>query len=52
LQRAHALIRSRVAFWSVDRAFAPDLEAIRREVETGAFVPMVGPLLDPAVDAA
>ena len=41
LRRAHALIRSRVPFWSVDRAFAPDLEAMRREVETGAFVPFV-----------
>ena len=52
LLRAHALIRSRVPFWSVDRPFAPDLEAMRREVETGAFLPMVGPLLDPGPDAA
>jgi len=51
LRRAHALIRSRVPFWSVDRAFAPDLEAIRREVETGAFLPFVGPLLEPAEGA-
>jgi histidine ammonia-lyase len=37
LERAHALIRSRVPFWDRDRAFAPDLAAMRREVETGAF---------------
>jgi histidine ammonia-lyase len=41
LERAHALIRSRVAHWDRDRPFSPDLEAIRREVETGAFVPLV-----------
>jgi len=32
-----ALIRSDVAFWERDRAFAPDLDAIRRRVERGDF---------------
>ena len=32
-----ALIRSEVAFWERDRAFAPDLDAIRRRVERGDF---------------
>jgi histidine ammonia-lyase len=41
LERAHAHIRTRVARWDRDRAFAPDLEAMRREVETGTFVPYV-----------
>ncbi len=50
LLRAHDLIRSRVPFWAVDRAFAPDLETIRREVEIGAFVAFVPELLDPGVD--
>ncbi len=38
LARAVAIIRSDVAFWDRDRAFAPDLEAIRRRVEGGDFV--------------
>ncbi|HSV19016.1 MAG TPA: histidine ammonia-lyase [Casimicrobiaceae bacterium] len=45
LERAHALIRSRAAHWSQDRAFAPDLAAVRREVETGAFDGLVPRLL-------
>ena len=32
-----ALIRADVAFWDRDRAFAPDLEAIRKRVERGDF---------------
>ena len=32
-------IRGSVAFWERDRAFAPDLEAIRARVERGEFVP-------------
>jgi histidine ammonia-lyase len=33
-----AAIRAEVPFWDRDRAFAPDLEAIRRRVEAGDFV--------------
>ncbi|MFO1412433.1 MAG: histidine ammonia-lyase [Burkholderiales bacterium] len=47
LQRAHAQVRAAVAFWDVDRAFAPDLAAIRAQVEEGAFVPFVSPWLAP-----
>ena len=46
LERAHALIRSRVSHWDRDRAFAPDLDAMRREVETGAFAGFVPALID------
>jgi histidine ammonia-lyase len=38
LAQAVATIRAEVAFWDRDRAFAPDLEAIRRRVEVGDFV--------------
>jgi histidine ammonia-lyase len=38
LARAIALVRRRAAFWDRDRAFAPDLEAIRFLVERGEFV--------------
>jgi histidine ammonia-lyase len=38
LAAAMALIRADVRFWDRDRAFAPDLEAIRRRVERGDFV--------------
>jgi histidine ammonia-lyase len=37
LQQVHALVRSRVAFYDHDRYFAPDIEAIRELVESGAF---------------
>ena len=37
LQDALALIRARVPFWDRDRAFAPDLDAIRILVEHGDF---------------
>ena len=37
LQQVHALVRSRVAFYDHDRYFAPDIEAIRALVESGAF---------------
>jgi histidine ammonia-lyase len=39
LAEAMALVRGRAAFWSCDRAFAPDLAAVRELVESGAFVP-------------
>ncbi len=38
LAAAMAVIRADVPFWDRDRAFAPDLEAIRRRVERGDFV--------------
>jgi len=38
LAKAMALIRSDAPFWDRDRAFAPDLEAIRKRVERGDFV--------------
>ncbi len=47
LQRAHALVRENVAYWDTDRAFAPDLAAIRARVEAGDFVPFVTPWLAP-----
>jgi len=37
LAAAMALIRADVPFWDTDRAFAPDLEAIRKRVERGDF---------------
>jgi histidine ammonia-lyase len=45
LERVHAWIRARVPFWDRDRAFAPDLERIRREVQDGALLAFVPPLL-------
>ncbi len=41
LAAAMALIRADVPFWDRDRAFAPDLEAIRLRVERGDFVAFV-----------
>src|SRR5207237_4499836 len=41
LERAHAQIRARAAFWSRDRVFAPDLETIRDDVEAGTFASFV-----------
>jgi len=38
LAQVVAAIRTRAAFWDRDRAFAPDLEAIRKKVEAGEFV--------------
>ena len=38
LAAAMALVRADVPFWDRDRAFAPDLEAIRKRVERGDFV--------------
>ncbi len=37
LKEAHALIRSRVAFYDHDRYFAPDIAAIQALVEAGSF---------------
>jgi histidine ammonia-lyase len=44
LAEAFALVRTEAAFWDRDRAFAPDLVAMRRRVEAGAFLPFVGDL--------
>jgi histidine ammonia-lyase len=38
LRGAHARIRAQAAFWDRDRPFAPDLAAIRAQVEAGEFV--------------
>jgi len=37
LAAAMAIVRADVAFWDRDRAFAPDLEAMRIRVERGDF---------------
>jgi histidine ammonia-lyase len=46
LARAIAAIRDVAAFWDRDRAFAPDLEAVRQLVERGEFLAYA-----PAVEA-
>jgi histidine ammonia-lyase len=43
LQQAVALVREAAAFWQRDRAFAPDLAAMRERVEAGAFAPFAPP---------
>jgi len=40
LARALAQVRACAAFWDRDRAFAPDLAAMRAQVEAGAFMPL------------
>jgi len=45
LQAAHALVRSRVGFYHHDRYFAPDITAIQRLIESGAFQQFVPGLL-------
>ncbi len=47
LAAAMAMIRADVPFWDRDRAFAPDLEAIRARVERGDFLPYADALLEP-----
>ena len=46
LAEACAIVRAEAAFWDRDRAFAPDLAAMRRRVEAGDFLAFVGPLFD------
>jgi len=46
LAKAFALVREQARFWDRDRAFAPDLAAMRQRVEAGAFLPFVGALFD------
>ncbi len=41
LAAAHARIRASAPFWDRDRAFAPDLAAIRRQVEEGGCAEIV-----------
>ena len=41
LQQAMTVVRDAAAFWDRDRAFAPDLAALRERVECGAFAPFV-----------
>ena len=45
LAEAHALVRSRAAFYDHDRYFAPDIAAIQALVESGAFHRFVPGLL-------
>ncbi len=45
LAAAHAAIRACAAHWDADRAFAPDLAAVRARVESGEFLRCVPPLL-------
>jgi histidine ammonia-lyase len=47
LAEAMALVRAEVPFWDRDRAFAPDLEAIRLRVERGDFVAYASEVLAP-----
>jgi histidine ammonia-lyase len=44
--RACAIVRTEAAFWDRDRAFAPDLAAMRLRVEAGDFLSFVGPVFD------
>jgi histidine ammonia-lyase len=46
LAEAFAIVRAEAAFWDRDRAFAPDLEGMRRRVEAGDFLPYVGKLFE------
>jgi histidine ammonia-lyase len=46
LAKAFALVRAEATFWDRDRAFAPDLAAMRNCVEAGDFLPFVGSLFD------
>jgi histidine ammonia-lyase len=52
LRDAHALIRREVAFYDHDRYFAPDIDAIRRLVEAGAFHRFVPGLLPSMAEAS
>ena len=41
---ALARVRASAAFWDRDRAFAPDLAAVRSRVEAGDFLPFAAAL--------
>ena len=47
LQEVHALVRSKVGFYDHDRYFAPDIDAIRSLIESGAFHAYVPPFTSP-----
>ena len=47
LQQAMAAVRGAAAFWDRDRAFAPDLDAVRAQVEAGVYAALA-PLEPPA----
>ena len=46
LEEAMAANRAEVRFWDRDRALAPDLEAIRLQVERGNFASFAGTLFE------
>jgi histidine ammonia-lyase len=46
LTQVLSMIRTSVAFWSQDRAFAPDLALVRARVEAGEFLPFVGDVFE------
>ena len=45
LQTAVSTLRARVAAYTEDRFFAPDIEAATALVESGAFASLTGPFL-------
>jgi histidine ammonia-lyase len=45
LELAHSAVRAEVPFYDADRYFAPDIEAAKRLVTAGHFVPFVAGLL-------
>jgi histidine ammonia-lyase len=45
LEQVHASIRADVAFYAVDRYFAPDIEAAKAWVKSGRFAPLVKHIL-------
>jgi histidine ammonia-lyase len=45
LEQVHASIRADVAFYAVDRYFAPDIEAAKHWVKSGRFAPLVKHIL-------
>jgi len=45
LEKAHAIVRSKAAFYDKDRYFAPDIEGVRQTVATGKFNKFVASLL-------
>jgi histidine ammonia-lyase len=49
LEQVHASVRSEVAFYAVDRYFAPDIEAAKRWVKSGRFAPFVKRILSSRV---
>jgi histidine ammonia-lyase len=45
LEQVHASIRADVAYYAVDRYFAPDIEAAKHWVKSGRFAPLVKHIL-------